>query len=477
VTFKKVTPAFTGDSQHASGLDWNKIADYLTNIDLSVTDPVTINTLTTFRNLKFKLRNSTNTADYIFNTSSIGTNKNVNLPLLTADDTLVTQDFIQPITNKTINASSNIITDSGVGLGDLLVGDATGKYIRRAKGTANQVLSVTSDGANLTWSSPSTSSAIPQLYSYIIQKNGTVYEAVNTATGAVDSNSTTDASVPINFALSSMIGNSGTSGRILLKRIPSLGGSYVCLNSINIVESQQQGLGLVGEGSKATVIDFQPTSALTNGITLKMTNGFLGGMQIKVNSNVTNAIKLDGTGSDGTGGHMDDILIHGPNADSTGVPVSGQIGISHQTTSASYWWAFHHMKLRALDTGYISTGAGGGSTSSQWTSSKFQNCTKGMDISGTQHQGSNLYFQGTSSVGVHGIRLNGTAAGCLFSNVIGELNATGNNCQTVLLLSGAHHNGFVNIHNAQDNGTTFVTLRDQSAQTTNKFSNVIGTTV
>ena len=80
---------------------------------------------------------------------------------------------------------------------------------------------------------------------------------------------------------------------------------------------------------------------------MKMTNGELKGMQIKLNANVTNGIKLDGTGNDGTGGYMTDIIVQGPNADSTGAPVSGQIGISQQNTSATYWWAFHHIKCRA----------------------------------------------------------------------------------------------------------------------------------
>ena len=84
----------------------------------------------------------------------------------------------------------NIITDTGLTLGDIFVGDATGKLVRRPKGAANTVLSVTSDGSDVGWSTPSTASAIPQQFAYIIRKNGTVYEAVNTATGAVDSNST-----------------------------------------------------------------------------------------------------------------------------------------------------------------------------------------------------------------------------------------------------------------------------------------------
>ena len=39
--------------------------------------------------------------------------RNVTLPLLTADDTLVTQAFAQTLTNKTIDAAANTISNIG----------------------------------------------------------------------------------------------------------------------------------------------------------------------------------------------------------------------------------------------------------------------------------------------------------------------------------------------------------------------------
>jgi hypothetical protein len=299
-------------------------------------------------------------------------------------------------------------------------------------------------------------------YQYIIRQTGSRYEAYNTSRDQVDSLSTTNAATPINFALRSLVSSGGTSGLIFIKK-----GVFKILSPINIIEDDGQGLGIKGSGSKATILDFQPTSTLSNGIVMKMTHGRLEGMQLKLNSNVINGIKLDGTGHDGTGGQMSDILIHGPHADDTGAFVAGQVGISQQNTPASYWWKFHDIKCRALSIGFTSTAAGGGSTSSMWTSSVFQNCDVGMDIWGTQHQGSNIYFQGTAAVGVYGLRLRGTAAGCLFTNLQAELFKTATNTACVELDAGAHHNAVSNYSNAQGNGTTWLTLSDNSGNATN----------
>jgi hypothetical protein len=107
-----------------------------------------------FRSSRVKIRNPANTFSYSMVGSAIAAARNVTLPLLTADDTLVTAAFSQTLTTKTINADQNTIKDSTTNAaGDLLKGDAT-KFVRFARGTPNQVLSVNAGGTDLVWATP-----------------------------------------------------------------------------------------------------------------------------------------------------------------------------------------------------------------------------------------------------------------------------------------------------------------------------------
>jgi hypothetical protein len=116
----------------------------------------------TFRNQNFKLMNPANTFGYIFNTSAITTaDKNVTLPLLTADDTFVFANMTQTLTNKTltsptitamtVNTDTNTIKHSTTNnSGDLLVNTGT-KFDRLARGTADQIPIMNPTGTGLTW--------------------------------------------------------------------------------------------------------------------------------------------------------------------------------------------------------------------------------------------------------------------------------------------------------------------------------------
>jgi hypothetical protein len=64
-----------------------------------------------FRSTRIKLRNPANTFSYSLVGSAIAAARNITLPLLTADDTAVTQAFAQPLTNKTIDASTNTLSN------------------------------------------------------------------------------------------------------------------------------------------------------------------------------------------------------------------------------------------------------------------------------------------------------------------------------------------------------------------------------
>jgi hypothetical protein len=153
MTFKRVTSAVAGDTTHFGGVDVNKFSDYLGGTDIGASETVDIATLTAFRDSKFSLRNPANTFSYIFAPSAITTaNRTVTLPLLTGNDQFTMDAFATTITNKTINATNNTITDSSTAAGDVMVSNGT-KFVRKARGTSLQVLRTNSGGTDIEWGS------------------------------------------------------------------------------------------------------------------------------------------------------------------------------------------------------------------------------------------------------------------------------------------------------------------------------------
>jgi len=104
----------------------------------------------TFNSSLLKLRNPADTFSYTVVPAAIAANRNLTLPLLTADDTLATEAFIQTLTNKTINASNNTINDTSIATGDLLKSNGT-KFVRFGKGTASQYLRTNAGATDLEW--------------------------------------------------------------------------------------------------------------------------------------------------------------------------------------------------------------------------------------------------------------------------------------------------------------------------------------
>jgi hypothetical protein len=103
-----------------------------------------------FRATRVKIRNPANTFSYTITGAGIAADRAVNLPVLTADDTLTFDAFATTLTNKTVNATNNTITDTSTATGDLLVSNGT-KFVRRAKGTGLQYLRTNSGATDLEW--------------------------------------------------------------------------------------------------------------------------------------------------------------------------------------------------------------------------------------------------------------------------------------------------------------------------------------
>lgn len=117
--------------------------------------------LQTIRSSKLAITNPANTFAYLFTGSAIVGTRTLTLPLLSANDTLVTEDFTQTLTNKTLSTGTIASTDTITlkhsttnTLGELLVNTGT-KFDRRAKGAANTYLKVNASGTDLEWGSVS----------------------------------------------------------------------------------------------------------------------------------------------------------------------------------------------------------------------------------------------------------------------------------------------------------------------------------
>ena len=103
-----------------------------------------------FRSGRLILRNPANSFGYVFTGAAIAADRIVTMPLLTAGDTIAVLAFAQTFTNKTMVAASNTITDTGAATGDLLKHNGT-RFVRFARGTANQILKTNWLSSDLIW--------------------------------------------------------------------------------------------------------------------------------------------------------------------------------------------------------------------------------------------------------------------------------------------------------------------------------------
>lgn len=193
-----------GTSTVFGGDDLDYVNKYLTGVDQTATDPVTIATTTTFKNSKLVLRNPADTFSYTIVPSAITGARNLTLPLLTADDTVVTTAATQTLTNKTLSALSSTTPNIGT-------------------------------------------------YHYEVFKDGSTFYARNVSTGAIDS-SNTDATVVIQYAVT----NAGT-GAIFIRA-----GLYVLGSTIN-VGSDVTVIGEVGQKTTLKANGDYPVFTVTSG--------------------------------------------------------------------------------------------------------------------------------------------------------------------------------------------------------------------
>ena len=124
----------------------------------------------------------------------------------------------------------------------------------------------------------------------IVFKEGSTYYAQE-ADGTIVSSSSTDASIPIAYAINNIPGaaargNTG-GGRVFI-----FAADYECKTTItaDVSTMTYNNVDIEGEG-KATRIRFTPSSAITNGFFIKMSRPRLANMIIYGNSNVTNVVQ------------------------------------------------------------------------------------------------------------------------------------------------------------------------------------------
>lgn len=116
--------------------------------------------LQTIRSSRLAITNPANTFAYLFVGSAITATRNITLPLLSGNDTLVTEALSQTLTNKTMGTGTIANTDTITlkhsttnTAGELLVNTGT-KFDRKAKGGADTFLKVNASGTDLEWGSP-----------------------------------------------------------------------------------------------------------------------------------------------------------------------------------------------------------------------------------------------------------------------------------------------------------------------------------
>ena len=108
MSFKVVNNADAGTVTKHGGNDADRVSQLLNGLDVGIPD---INSSFRYRSGKLAIRNPVNSFSYNIVGSAITADRNLILPLLTADDMLVTLNLVQTLTNKVISGADNTIID------------------------------------------------------------------------------------------------------------------------------------------------------------------------------------------------------------------------------------------------------------------------------------------------------------------------------------------------------------------------------
>ena len=108
MSFKVVNNADAGTVTKHGGNDADRVSQLFNGSDVGIPD---INSSFRYRSGKLAVRNPANSFSYNFVGSALVADRNLILPLLTADDTLVTLNLAQTLTNKVISGTTNTIID------------------------------------------------------------------------------------------------------------------------------------------------------------------------------------------------------------------------------------------------------------------------------------------------------------------------------------------------------------------------------
>ena len=105
MVWKKVINVDSGTADLFGGDDMDKVSDLFSDVDV---DDITINSDWTFRSGKLNIRNPANTFNYNIVAGAISAARTLNLPVITASDTLAVLGLAQTLTNKTIDATCTV---------------------------------------------------------------------------------------------------------------------------------------------------------------------------------------------------------------------------------------------------------------------------------------------------------------------------------------------------------------------------------
>jgi hypothetical protein len=387
------------------------------------------------RSSRLKVRNPANTFSYLLAGSAITADRTITWPLLTGNDTVVTQAFTQSLTNKTLDNTNAI------------------------QNTMNGAI-------------------------YTIFIAGTTVKARNNITGIIDytADNTVNAVTCINSAAANIknLANVDTQygGVIEISE-----GVYKCTTNVDLTQptTLRHGIILRGHGW-GTVLNYVPGSALTDAISTRGTANGIENLRIKLNANVVNAIHIKSetvwTNNEyrGSSGNIEGVVIEAADfAESPGTfaATTGQVGIFQDspTQTVAFFWKIHNNVFRVLDTAILSTGPY--STSMFIEKNVFEYCKTCVDLERNQHNVHQNWMQGSPGTTMIGVRLRGTAQYNNISMITSEIMNNTTDVATVQLDSGASNNIIENINNGYENNGSYVhskVILDNSASNTNYIS-------